>query len=605
MCNHKGICGLSGFFQLIGAAALAIAVILPMRIQFLLEDGIKDKLPITQEDIDTNSDQWKLWLSNSDPDAPAKYFSFYFFNVTNPAEVVGKPAIGAAAAVPGVAANVQEIGPFVFRGWYKNFDAEMVDSPAGKAIKYYTDSYLEFDADKSGGLTLATQIYSPNMVTAALWANANLQTAIMTATNPAYAPKSSYAAMVGFLGALPGGIGGSLSTGLQQAWGGGSLFGLAPIAASEGTPVQRMFWKRSIQELLFGKAVDPLLAVLHAQVPGTFTTTVYPGLGQVSSTMPEAARQTIARNTFGVTVQATGVPEIGTIKSLIRTSGKSLNTLSDGTTPLWDGDIEKSTVRGTDGTGFGPGVEKGSTREVYLSQVKRAVKVVNYGDEEIEVEGIKLLKFTLEENELACNNTYPPNKAFDQTMADGYAHIQKWLGVPAFMSKPHFLDADTPNGYLAVTGLNPNDEEHDTYIGVEPMTGVVMSARKRLQLSVTIQPVPDIDLLVDSTAGGYTMAPCKSNTAGALAVGVKCPLLSQVKKQIVPIAWFEEAGDIDASSASDFKAAIYGALKIQAIIFQAGLIGGLALFCCGWLGFTTAYFKKDGGASVQVSPAPK
>lgn len=42
--------------------------------------------------------------------------------------------------------------------------------------------------------------------------------------------------------------------------------------------------------------------------------------------------------------------------------------------------------------------------------------------------------------------------------------------VPLFISKPHFLDADAD--YLAnVSGLHPNRAEHESHVGVEPITG--------------------------------------------------------------------------------------------------------------------------------------
>ncbi len=42
--------------------------------------------------------------------------------------------------------------------------------------------------------------------------------------------------------------------------------------------------------------------------------------------------------------------------------------------------------------------------------------------------------------------------------------------VPLFVSKPHFLDAD-PDYLKNISGLHPDRAEHDSYVGVEPITG--------------------------------------------------------------------------------------------------------------------------------------
>lgn len=42
--------------------------------------------------------------------------------------------------------------------------------------------------------------------------------------------------------------------------------------------------------------------------------------------------------------------------------------------------------------------------------------------------------------------------------------------VPMFISKPHFLDAD-PDYLKNTSGLHPERALHDSYVGVEPITG--------------------------------------------------------------------------------------------------------------------------------------
>ena len=57
--------------------------------------------------------------------------------------------------------------------------------------------------------------------------------------------------------------------------------------------------------------------------------------------------------------------------------------------------------------------------------------------------------------------------------------------VPLFVSKPHFLDAD-PDYLANVSGLHPNRAEHDSYVGVEPITGNYNSHELLLSVCVCV-----------------------------------------------------------------------------------------------------------------------
>lgn len=54
------------------------------------------------------------------------------------------------------------------------------------------------------------------------------------------------------------------------------------------------------------------------------------------------------------------------------------------------------------------------------------------------------------------------------------------------MSPPHFLYAD-PKFIKEVDGLNPDVETHNTFLSIEPTTGFVMKANKRLQFNVQLK----------------------------------------------------------------------------------------------------------------------
>ena len=49
------------------------------------------------------------------------------------------------------------------------------------------------------------------------------------------------------------------------------------------------------------------------------------------------------------------------------------------------------------------------------------------------------------------------------------------------MSAPHYYNA-YPALIEQIDGIVPNQEKHDTFIDIEPRTGVAMSAHKRIQV---------------------------------------------------------------------------------------------------------------------------
>ncbi|CDQ64590.1 unnamed protein product [Oncorhynchus mykiss] len=62
------------------------------------------------------------------------------------------------------------------------------------------------------------------------------------------------------------------------------------------------------------------------------------------------------------------------------------------------------------------------------------------------------------------------------------------IGAPIVVSFPHFYQAD--DKYInAVDGLHPNKEEHETYLDLNPTTGVPIRACKRAQLNIILNRV--------------------------------------------------------------------------------------------------------------------
>lgn len=85
---------------------------------------------------------------------------------------------------------------------------------------------------------------------------------------------------------------------------------------------------------------------------------------------------------------------------------------------------------------------------------------------------MKLYKFVLPAEEL--KNTTQVEKGFPSDNPDGVLNLTPVVpdNVPLFASQPHFLHAD-PIFRQNVSGMNPDPKIHDSYLGVEPITGTV------------------------------------------------------------------------------------------------------------------------------------
>lgn len=125
-------------------------------------------------------------------------------------------------------------------------------------------------------------------------------------------------------------------------------------------------------------------------------------------------------------------------------------------------------------------------RSLYLSYEKK-----------LEHGGLELLRYSLPyevlgnlpENQCYCSDNF--------TCRASLVNLSPCRkGAPVITSTPHFYMGD-PDIVSAVEGLNPNKEEHDTYVDVEPNTGVSFAAMKRIQISMPLRRYADLPELVN------------------------------------------------------------------------------------------------------------
>uniref|UniRef100_A0A452TQF1 Scavenger receptor class B member 2 n=1 Tax=Ursus maritimus TaxID=29073 RepID=A0A452TQF1_URSMA len=63
-------------------------------------------------------------------------------------------------------------------------------------------------------------------------------------------------------------------------------------------------------------------------------------------------------------------------------------------------------------------------------------------------------------------------------------------GAPIIISFPHFYQADE-KFVSAIDGMHPNKDYHETFVDINPLTGVILRAAKRFQINVYVKKLDD------------------------------------------------------------------------------------------------------------------
>ncbi|XP_023289833.1 sensory neuron membrane protein 1 isoform X2 [Orussus abietinus] len=148
---------------------------------------------------------------------------------------------------------------------------------------------------------------------------------------------------------------------------------------------------------------------------------------------------------------------------------------------------------GTDSTIFHPFLYKDEDVVSFAPDLCRSLSA--RFDSPSAYKGIRTNRYTAD---LGDMSTHPEEKCFcpteDTCLKKGLYDLTKCVGAPIVASLPHLYLAD--ESYLeTVEGLKPTQEDHQIFLDFEPMTGTPVSARKRLQFNMFIQPVQKFKLM--------------------------------------------------------------------------------------------------------------
>ncbi|XP_067114295.1 lysosome membrane protein 2c [Osmerus mordax] len=157
----------------------------------------------------------------------------------------------------------------------------------------------------------------------------------------------------------------------------------------------------------------------------------------------------------------------------------------------WWSTYECNMINGTNGASFHPVITKNETLYMFSSDLCRSLFATF--EEEVSVRGLPGYRFVPPSRVFASPTVNPDNAGFcvpqGKCLSSGLLNVSVCKqGAPIIMSSPHFYQADEKyiNG---VFGMYPNKERHQTTIDVNPLTGVILQAAKRLQVNVFVEKI--------------------------------------------------------------------------------------------------------------------
>lgn len=225
-------------------------------------------------------------------------------------------------------------------------------------------------------------------------------------------------------------------------------------------------------------------------------------------------------------------------------------------------------INGTDAASFPPFVEKSRVLRFFSSDICRSIYAVFGSD--VDLKGIPVYRFVLPAKAFASPLQNPDNHCFctetvvsNNCTSYGVLDISKCKeGKPVYISLPHFLHA-SPDISEPIEGLSPNEEEHRTYLDVEPITGFTLQFAKRLQVNILVKPARKIEALKNLK-----------------------------RNYIVPILWLNETGTIGDEKAEMFRSQVTGKINLLGLVEKALLGVGAVMFVAFMISYCACRSKN-------------
>jgi hypothetical protein len=211
-------------------------------------------------------------------------------------------------------------------------------------------------------------------------------------------------------------------------------------------------------------------------------------------------------------------------------------------------------INGTDGTLFGPNVQRDDMHYVYQDDVYRSIPFVY--EKDVTVRGISAYRFLTQRDVLDYDTDNPDNWCFCETNdtcpMNGLLDISSvYFQAAVFASKAQCLYCDT-TVFTQTVGMMPQAILDNTYVDVEPYTGMTIRAAKRLQVNVEMKPYPTLSW----------------------------NMMQNMPNIIFPVMMFEESGVVDDDLVSFLNDHVFIFVNVSRIIpYICYGVGALLLIC--------------------------
>ncbi|XP_058473055.1 lysosome membrane protein 2-like isoform X1 [Solea solea] len=209
---------------------------------------------------------------------------------------------------------------------------------------------------------------------------------------------------------------------------------------------------------------------------------------------------------------------------------------------FWTSD-QSNSINGSDGSAFHPLLNKDERIYIFTPDLCRSIYMEF--EKDVEVKGIPAYRFTPPRSVLASKEENPANEGFcvspKECLGTGLLKVSPCRkGAPVVASFPHFYLAE--DKYVeAIQGLSPQREHHQTYLDLNPTTGVIVRANKRAQINVLVQKL-----------SGF-------------------PKTRGLKDTIIPVMFINESVVIDDASAA----------RVQKLLLISNLVSNFPLIIVG------------------------
>jgi hypothetical protein len=378
---------------------------------------------------------------------------------------------------------------------------------------------------------------------------------------------------------------------------------------------------------------DPLLeevqGLIDKTAPGTPWSSAVPGVAVNYSSISDARRR---RN---LDTQKTGKKNVHQIAQYVRYQNMSLmhtctNSMASQNTSLYvegeeypacalfQNDWDEATatkmgytlpfertstyanrIGGNDAQMFGRPVVADKV-QCFVSDIYRSLFLENTGS--VGWNGLTAKRFELQQKDMENATVNPENAQYFSFGPAGLLNASQAAGIPTFVSFPNFLHGDD-RLIEAVKGISPDGGKHTTYLLVEPQTGALLEAKKRLQVNYLLKSYSMPELYASAPQAASQM--CANVTKFAISAGVitgktydhpNCPLFNLFMVPLLtcftvpstwnirndeiffPYGWVSEEGGMSESSANDLKDSLYGTEDFAAAVRFWSLIAAGIFF---------------------------